>query len=86
MGTDPLLEIERCLSQELRIERDTEGRVVAAKAGSGSLQVDWQASVARFNSEHGTSSWSAGVATHDFSYGTWEQSSANPSSLDAFID
>jgi hypothetical protein len=86
MSTDPQVETERCLSRELRIDRDEDGRVVSAKAGTGALVVDWQAGTARFGNQYGSSWWSAGIANHDYSYGTWEQSTSEPSSLDAFVE
>ncbi len=85
MSTGRRTEIERCLSQELHIERDHNGRVVLARAGTGSLEVDWQAGVARFSNEFTSSSWSDSVASYDTSYGTWEKSTSEPASIESFV-
>ena len=86
MSAERRVEIERCLSGELRMEFDEEGRLLRAKAGTGTLRVDWQAGVAKLSNQYGGSSWSAGVSNDDWSYGTWEQSTTTPCSLAEYVD
>ncbi len=86
MGTEKRVEIERCLSQELRMEFDESGHLVLAETAKGILRVDWQSGTARLSNEHGSSVWAAGVSTGDWSAGTWEYSNNASCSLQVYID
>jgi hypothetical protein len=78
------VEIERCLSGELRMEFDEQGRLVRAEAGGTSFAYDPARGIASVGNQYGTSTWSDGISRGEWSYGTWEQSTATPATLGEF--